>query len=59
MGNITASEAISVITHYVQVCRSEGETDLRSILSICSQVTNMINEGKTYDEIFNEVNGDE
>ena len=50
---LTAKDALDIIAGYAQGCRENGDSDMRIILNLVRRIKDMINEGKTRDEILN------
>jgi hypothetical protein len=48
---ITATEALKFVKDRVQWCRSNGESDMRSVLSYISMLEKQISDNKTLEEI--------
>ena len=56
---MTAIQALQLIIDRAQYMRSEGESDMRSIIYLASGLIRDIEEGKSAEEIMLEYNEDE
>lgn len=56
---MTAIQALQIIIHRAQYMRSEGESDIRSIIYLASGLIRDIEAGKSAEEIMVEYNEDE
>jgi cytochrome c-type biogenesis protein CcmH/NrfF len=52
MNQLTASDALYLVEKRAQWCRTNGESDMRSILYMISSIRSMIAEGKSREEIL-------
>lgn len=59
MAELTAKEALKIVMDRAQWMRREGESDMRSIVWLCAGLMNDIDQGKTRDEIMDELQDDE
>lgn len=59
MDKLTAKEALKIVMDRAQWMRSEGESDMRSIVWLCAGLMNDIDQGKTRDEIMSKLQDDE
>lgn len=56
---MTAIQALQIIIHRAQYMRSEGESDVRSIIYLASGLISDIEAGKSAEKIMAEYNEDE
>ncbi len=56
---MTAIQALQIILNQAQYMRSEGESDMRSIIYLASGLIRDIKAGKSAEEIMVEYNEDE
>jgi hypothetical protein len=59
MNKLTAEDVIDLVIKSAQSMREEGESDLRSIIWLCSGLLSDINAGKTREAILSELEEDE
>lgn len=56
---MTAIEALHIVLERAQYLRSEGESDMRSIIYLASSLIRDIEAGKSTEEIMQDFNEDE
>lgn len=54
MNDLTAFDAIKILSDRAQYCRENGDSDMRNILNTAHFLKRMISEGKSRDEILKE-----
>jgi len=54
-GNVTAEEVLSILHKFVQWCRENGESDMRSVLGCIRGLQCDLREGKTAAQIHQEL----
>lgn len=52
MNQLTAVDVLKLISDRAQWCRENGESDMRNILNTVRIIKNMLNEGKTRNEVM-------
>ena len=59
MDKLTAEDVIDLVIKRAQWMRSEGESDLRSIIYLCSGLRSDMKAGKTREAILSEMEDEE